>query len=90
MQTILWNGELLVYVLKRFTKLIPIYDLTKKGVPFCWGEDLQKTFDQIKHDLTNAPVLAMPNTEGHMVLVSDTSKIVCGSALYQNRKVDIV
>ena len=40
----------------------------------------------IKKDLTEAPVLAMPNTEGHMVLVSDTSKIACGSALYQEQK----
>ena len=31
-------------------------------------------------------VLAMPNTEGHMVLVSDTSRIACGSALYQEQK----
>ena len=40
----------------------------------------------IKKDLTEAPVLAMPNNEGHMVLVSDTSKIACGSALYQEQK----
>ena len=68
------------------TKLIPIYHLTKKGVPFHWGELQQKAFEQIKKDLTEAPVLAMPNSKGHMVLVSDTSKIACGSALYQEQK----
>ena len=68
------------------TKLIPIYHLTKKGVPFQWGELQQKAFEQIKKDLTEAPVLTMPNSEGHMVLVSDTSKIACGSALYQEQK----
>ena len=68
------------------TKLIPIYHLTKKGVPFHWGELQQKAFEQIKKDLTEAPVLAMPNSEGHMVLASDTSKIACGSALYQEQK----
>ena len=68
------------------TKLIPIYHLTKKGVPFHWGELQQIAFEQIKKDLTEAPVLAMPNSEGHMVLVSDTSKIACGSALYQEQK----
>ena len=68
------------------TKLIPIYHLTKKGVPFHWGELQQKAFEEIKKDLTEAPVLAMPNSEGHMVLVSDTSKIACGSALYQEQK----
>ena len=35
---------------------------------------------------TQSTVLAMPNTKGHMVLVSDTSKIACGSALYQEQK----
>ena len=68
------------------TKLIPIYHLTKKGEPFHWGELQQKAFEQIKKDLTEAPVLTMPNSEGHMVLVSDTSKIACGSALYQEQK----
>ena len=68
------------------TKLIPIYHLNKKGVPFHWGELQQKAFEMIKKDLTEAPVLAMPNNEGHMVLVSDTSKIACGSALYQEQK----
>ena len=68
------------------TKLIPIYHLTKKSVSFHWGELQQKAFEQIKKDLTEAPVLAMPNSEGHMVLVSDTSKIACGSALYQEQK----
>ena len=28
----------------------------------------------------------MPNTRGHFVLVSDTSKIACGAALYQKQK----
>ena len=27
----------------------------------------------------------MPNEKGHFVLVSDTSKIACGSALYQEQ-----
>ena len=66
------------------TKLIPIYHLTKKGVPFHWGELQQKAFEMIKKDLTEAPVLAMPNNEGHMVYI--TSKIACGSALYQEQK----
>ena len=68
------------------TKLIPIYHLTKKGVPSHWGVLQQKAFEIIEKDLTEAPVLAMPNNEGHMVLVSDTSRIACGSALYQEQK----
>ena len=77
---------LLMFLKDLQTKLIPIYHLTQKGVPFHWREVQQKAFDQIKKDLTEAPVLAMPNTTGHMVLVSDTSKIARGSALYQEQK----
>ena len=67
-------------------KLIPIYFNTRKGIPFYWGEEQQKAFDEIKHDVTNAPVLLMPNSTGLFVLVSDTSKVGCGAALYQKQK----
>ena len=38
-------------------KLIPIYFITRKGILFYWGEEQQKAFDDIKRDVTNAPVL---------------------------------
>ena len=63
-------------------KLIPVYFITRKGIPFYWGEEQQKAFNDIKHDVTNAPVLLMPNSTGHFVLVSDTSKV----GLYQNQR----
>ena len=67
-------------------KLIPIYFITRKGIPFYWGEEQQKAFDYINRDVTNAPVLLMPNSTGNFVLVSDTSKIRCGAALYQKQR----
>ena len=67
-------------------KLIPIYFITRKGIPFYWGEEQQKACDEIKHDVTHAPVLLMPNSKGHFVLVSDTSKVGCGAALYQKQR----
>ena len=67
-------------------KLIPIYFITRKGIPFYWGEEQQKAFEDIKRDVTNAPVLLMPNSTGHFVLVSDTSKIGYGAALYQKQR----
>ena len=67
-------------------KLISIYFITRKGIPFHWGEEQQKAFDDIKRDVTNAPVLLMPNSTGHFVLVSDTSKIGCGAVLYQKQR----
>ena len=67
-------------------KLIPIYFITRKWIPFYWGDEQQKAFEDIKRDVTNAPVLLMPNSTGHFVLVSDTSKIGCGAALYQKQR----
>ena len=61
----------------------PIYDLTRKGRQFIWGEEQQKAFDEIKHRLQRPPVLHLPDRHGWFQLYSDTSKFTTGSALYQ-------
>ena len=63
--------------------LKPIYDLTRKGRQFIWGEEQQKAFDEIKHRLQRPPVLHLSNRHGWFQLYSDTSKFATGSALYQ-------
>ena len=63
--------------------LKPIYNLTRKGRPFIWGEEQQRPFEEIKRRLVKAPVLHMPNREGRFYLYSDSSKFAAGSALYQ-------
>ena len=63
--------------------LKPIYELTKKGRPFIWGDEQQKAFDEIKSRLLKPPVLSMPDKRGRSLLYSDTSKYTTGSALYQ-------
>ena len=63
--------------------LKPIYDLTRKGRPFIWGEEQQESFEEIKRRLVHAPILHMPNRQGRFHLYSDTSKFAAGSALYQ-------
>ena len=63
--------------------LKPIYELTKKGRPFVWGEEQQKAFDEIKCRLLKPPILSMPDKKGRFLLYSDTSKFATGSALYQ-------
>ena len=60
-----------------------IYDLTKKGRQFIWGEEHQKAFDEIKHRIQRPPVLHLPNIHGQFQLHSDTSKFTTGIALYQ-------
>ena len=66
--------------------LIPIYNLTKKGATWKWGKEEQDAYDAVKKAMVNPPVLIMPNTTGHFLLVSDTSKIATGCALYQEQK----
>ena len=66
--------------------LAPIYDLTRKGRPFIWTESHQKTFDTIKQQLAEAPVLNLPDGIGRYALYSDTSKSHVGSALWQMQK----
>ena len=63
--------------------LKPIYELTKKGRPFVWGDEQQNAFDEIKSRLLKPPVLSMPDKGGRFLLYSDTSKYATGSGLYQ-------
>ena len=63
--------------------LKPIYDLTRKGRHFIWGEKQQTAFDKIKSRLQKPPVLSMPDRKGRFLLYSDTSKYAPGSVLYQ-------
>ena len=63
--------------------LIPIYNLTKKNVKFEWTNECQQAFDKIKAKLTNLPILRMPDMNGLLRLMSDTSTVAAGAALYQ-------
>ena len=50
--------------------LKPIYELTRKGRPFVWGNDQQDPFEKIKCRLIRLPVLHMPNKTGRFHLYS--------------------
>ena len=63
--------------------LKPIYDLTRKGRPFIWGDEQQKVFEEIKSRLQKPPLLSMPDRKRRFILYSDTSKLATGRALYQ-------
>ena len=63
--------------------LKPIYELTRKGGQFVWGEEQQKAFEEIKNRLQKPPVLSMQDRRGRFLLYSDTSKFATSSALYK-------
>ena len=60
-----------------------IYDLTRKGRQFIWGQEQQTAFEVIKNSLQKTPILHLPDKKGRFHLYSDTSKFVTGSMLYQ-------
>ena len=66
--------------------LIPIYNLTKKTVPFVWNSQCQKAFDTIKLLLIKPPILRMPAPQGLFRLMSDTSILATGGTLYQQQQ----
>ena len=41
--------------------LKPIYDLTRKGRQFVWGDEQQNPFDEIKQRLQKLPIFHMPD-----------------------------
>ena len=72
-----------IFCLELQKLLKPIYDLTRKGRQFIWGEEQQHTFEEIKSRLQRPPVLHLPDKKGRFQVYSDTSKFATGSALYQ-------
>ena len=72
-----------IFCLELQKLLKPIYDLTRKGRQFIWGEEQQKAFDEIKHRLQRPPILHLPDRYGWFQLYSDTSNFTTGSVLYQ-------
>ena len=72
-----------IFCPKLLRLLKPIYNLTRNGRQFIWGEEQQKAFDEIKHRLQRPPVLHLPDRHGWFQLYSDTSKLATGSMLYQ-------
>ena len=65
------------------TLLKPIVELTRKGRPFIWGQEQEKSFKEVKLRLTNSPVLHLHKAEGRFILYSDTSIEGTGSSLWQ-------
>ena len=51
----------------------PMIQLTKKDVPFKWTAQAQRSFDELKDALCNAPILALPRDEGEYILDTDAS-----------------
>ena len=61
----------------------PLFDLTKKGVPWTWGPAEQSVFDDLKAVVTSHPVLLLPDEAKQYRLEADSSDFATGAVLSQ-------
>jgi hypothetical protein len=64
----------------------PLHELTKKGVPFAWGDSQEVAFNTLKDKLTHAPLLQLPDFNKVFELECDASGIGLGAVLLQDGK----
>ena len=65
---------------------VPLNELTKKDVPFVWGDAQQQAFVILKDKLTHAPLLQLPDFTKTFELECDASGIGLGGVLLQEAK----
>ena len=58
--------------------------LLKKYTPFVWDEQAQHSFNALKKDLTNTPLLSTPNYNKDFLLYLTTSNTTISIVLVQN------
>ena len=61
----------------------PLFDLTKKGVPWTWGPAEQSVFDDLKAAVTSHPILLLPDEAKWYQLEADSSDFATGAVLSQ-------
>jgi hypothetical protein len=64
----------------------PLHDLVKKIIPFEWTEECQVAFDALKHVITMAPVLCIPQEDLPYLVEMDTSGVALGMVLSQQHE----
>ncbi len=63
----------------------PLSELTKNDTAWTWGTAQQSAFDQLKHAISTAPVLILPDESLPYTVVADASGYAIGAALMQDQ-----
>ena len=66
----------------------PLFDLTKKGEVWNWGEAEQSAFIRLKRLITSAPILAFPKDSQMYQVEADSSDFTTGATLSQQSPED--
>ncbi|XP_052727683.1 uncharacterized protein LOC128194996, partial [Vigna angularis] len=61
----------------------PLNELVKKDMPFIWGDKQELSFETLKHKLTHAPILVLPDFSKAFELECDASGVGIGAVLIQ-------
>jgi len=66
----------------------PLNELVKKDTPFCWMEKHEPAFQKLKAQLTNAPILTLPNFAKTFELECDASGVgICVVLLHDGHPI---
>jgi hypothetical protein len=72
--------------IRRYSFLtFPLTELLKAATPFCWSEACNRAFKNLKHALSSAPVLLIPNPTAPFRLETDGSAHAIGAVLSQQK-----
>ena len=66
---------------------LPLTKLTRKDVRFVWDEECEGAFMELRHRLTSAPILIVPNSDEPYTVFTDASKSGLGCVLMQQGRV---
>ena len=64
----------------------PLRKLTQAKTQFVWGEEQNKSFEEVKRKMSSADALAYYDKEAETVIVTDASPVGLGAVLLQKQK----
>ena len=74
--------------IENFSKIAkPMTALLKKDTKFCWTDECEASFQELKKRLTTAPVLILPDIRKDFQVYCDASRLGLGGVLMQDGRV---